>query len=202
MSVQYVRHIGVRRECFDSLARVIVSRDQSIALECEVAYMHPIIWQDTEAERWKRYLIASRDVLRKAVDTALSHETVTDAGSAPSRTNLVTLTTIMCNSTNTDSWVVIPPFFGWRDASTNDLPGQFREYAEIYAPDATVPFEDQGRRYEVRIRLRHNMVQGRTTRRWWGYPAQVLLIPAAAIDVVTFPFQVFVVMREANSHFH
>jgi hypothetical protein len=32
----------------------------------------------------------------------------------------------------------------------------------------------------------------RTFRRWWGYPSQILIVPAFAFDVVFFPIEVVV----------
>ena len=108
-------------------------------------------------------------------------------------------------ATNEPIWTVFPASFYAPPPARTDLDAylQGKTLTRVSLP---MYYTYEGRP----VRLKYGLwkqgyldsgVERRKIRTWWGYPCQVLLLPAIVIDVVTSPIQIYLGLKEFDSHF-
>jgi hypothetical protein len=95
---------------------------------------------------------------------------------------------------NSDRWQVIPDNRRMKNAQRDDLPMQFSSNTLHFRlvdsnplKTKTVPVLLDNKQVALRFPGITDLT-GKSRRAWWSYPAQILLIPAAALDVVACVF--------------
>jgi hypothetical protein len=77
--------------------------------------------------------------------------------------------------------------------------GRWRVCGKIDWTELAFPYRLHGQVYTLVIW--DNDESNYHYRKWWGYPCQVMLVPAAAIDIVTFPLQAYLFLRDWRGPF-
>lgn len=204
MSVHYVRNIGIRNEQLDLGNRdsVLATADGTIVLEVDATYTRPTIrFPMSESEvlisKKKRYMIGTPAALSNTVMRACSE--------AIDPTNIFTLSHFPRVGTNEPIWIVFPASFYSPSPSRVDLDA-YLQGVKLTSVLLPMNYTYEGRH----VRLKYGQweqgyldsgVKRRKIRAWWGYPCQVFLLPALAIDIVTSPIQIYLGLKEFDSHF-
>jgi len=204
MSVHYVRNIGIRNERLDlgNQDSILVTAEGTIVCEVDATYTRPTIgfpMRDGESliSKKKRYLIGTPE--------AFSNTVIRSRGEVGNATNLFTLSHFPRSGTNEPIWTVFPASFYAPPPARTDLDAYFqgKTLTRVSLP---MYYTYEGRP----VRLKYGLwkqgyldsgVERRKIRTWWGYPCQVLLLPAIVIDVVTSPIQIYLGLKEFDSHF-
>lgn len=158
----------------------------------------------------KKYLLGSRDAVKKSISlnmSTMNTPTCNDPlplavtvpqGSADDPEKVIGICGLMVNPpgsggwSDPPGWVFVPPLTWPFNATRKDLPKAFssataRRYGGQTYEDL-LPYVYNGEK--VRLYFHPRNWSGRSSyRRWYGYPAQLLLVPSVALDIVTFPFQ-------------
>jgi hypothetical protein len=195
-----VTNSGVRKEWL-AVNHVLVSTNGSIALDCTATYacVYPTLVEFGENNlKSKKYLVGSPEVVLWTVTNAIATDKTRLVQNTSSRlesavpdvlTNLVIVTNLVYATTNTMKWILIPSKHGGRDATQKDLPQEFHGFVFSYQNGA-IPYELNGRSLQVQLPSCYYN-KNRTSRRWWGYPMQILFFPAVAIDIVAWPYELY-----------
>jgi hypothetical protein len=195
-----VTNIGVRKEWL-AVNHVLVSTNGSIALDCTATYacVYPTLVEFGENNlKSKKYLVGSPEVVLWTVtnaiasnqQTAVKHKSRRNEPALPDTpTNLVIVTDLVYATTNTMNWVIIPSSYGGRDTTPKDLPKEFSGFVFNYE-NGKIPFELNGQSFQVQLPNYYSNTR-RTSRKWWGYPMQILVFPAVAIDIVAWPYELY-----------
>ncbi len=178
MAVRYVGSIGERSEHLSAPGNVRLAADGSVALEVKAHYYGGSVPYSVP-----KYLVGSTQAMA-ALFQLHSGEKV-NSSTGKQRLS-VTSYPHSYSFTNSWDWRLIPPRFGSDPAIQYDLPEEFRNSAR-FSPTNCVDYEFQGRVYEIEFREEDRRF--RTSHVWWSFPVQLLVVPAAAIDVATGPFQ-------------
>ena len=182
-----VSHTGVRQECLRA-NRILIATNGSIALDCTAAYFHPTLFGGggEQVFETRKYLIGSPAVVRWTVTNALA----AGKSSFDRSTNLIEIKQLIYATTNSLNWLVVPPGHGGREATPKDLPLEFHGGTSVY-PNGRFPYELSGQTLQLRL-PDDNWNEHRTSRRWWGYPVQLFIFPAAAIDIAGWPVEFYI----------
>ncbi len=188
----YVKNIGSRRECLsrkrDGSGSIYVLEDGSMAIEVEASYVTDTMSSIVDSKRngprtvyqRRKYLVAGRAAVMNSLTNAFA--STADAAS------LVQMIHFPRIATNEPNWQVIPSKF---HAAASSPPIHFID-ADVYE-GCSIQLRLDDKEYAVVVGMwGHWMdagVQRREKREWWGYPLQILVVPAAAFDVITFPYQ-------------
>lgn len=190
-ATSYVRNIGARHGELTA-QRIIVAADGSLAIEVEaLTEKRGTVYQfiDKKEMRVKRYVVATRDVANKTVTEAVL--ALREKGEKPYWAGLQVV------SPEQAGWHMIPYSIMGGDATAGILPERFRDASKsIINPTGgtTVPaitWNVAGEDCEVFMYPWPSKEHSKQ-RRWWFYPAQILVPPAAIIDAVTSPIQAVV----------
>ena len=202
--------IGVRQETLQT-KNILIATNGAIALECEAVYVKPADYPRkrpvVEISRSKKFLVASPDVVVWTITNAIAANQSKAKSRKTNRpvqviqdasTNMVKVTQLVYASTNPMCWKVIPASFGGRDANLKDLPVEFvgtnvTNMASKKTKGA-IPYIINGQPIEVQL-PGYLYNTNRDSMTWWGYPAQVLLIPAFAVDVIASPYEFILFTR-------
>lgn len=83
-------------------------------------------------------------------------------------------------SVNTGAWKIIPADLHDKDTAHGQVPRKFTSTTQVYSTANPVPYNDEGQIVFLKF---HGLVNQWSKRAAWSYPCQILLIPAAAIDL-------------------
>ena len=209
-TTRYVREIGFVYESLD--ITTIYNADRIVILEAAVTKgKYSSRSSDTS---YKKFIVGSPDLVSKSVDTfyAELHAKVTKRQITP------VFITITANREK--GWQLLPNLIP-KDVSSEIIVSRLFEQngkvdktepIRVYSVTKEVPFNIDGVKYSltfiprVLFRLQGGAyytpssgVGSQTEISWWHYPLQVLLIPAAVIDIVTFPIQFYLVTRNTQA---
>lgn len=207
-TTRYVRYIGGRFEVINNPNQIILATNGAIALECDANYRHSTVWTSpqrswsTEVSSRKKYLVSTPQALLYSLSQAqsiYSSHALRRQYNLPS--NALCVTDIPYGSTNEIDWVLTPKTFVGRQARSNDLPAEFWHPQMVYGRDDLVTYTFNGTALQLKFLLRESEQPYRKKRCWWGYPLQVLVIPAVAVDIVTYPIQFLMAVNEFNESF-
>lgn len=186
----FTKDIGVRRNSL-TLDRVQVLPGSGVLIEARLVQtrscFNPI--SAPAGQEYRRYVLADSQAVAAALATA---DVVTLAGG-----NVRHVVSPRVSADGQDGWQMIPAHTRPVAAVEVDLPvpaGQMPWYPR--GNDIPVPSADGEKRLFIH-ELRFPRELGEEVR-WWHYPAQILLVPAAALDVVTFPFQFYWVLWQVD----
>ena len=156
----------------------------------------------------KKYLLGSPEVVLWTVtnDMAFSQQKARVNKSAqygtitpdPS-TNLVRVAKLDYATTNAMRWMIVPNRRGGRDATLKDLPPAFGSFVSRNQNEP-IPFEWNGQHLQVELPASFSNPK-RTYRTWWGHPVQVLILPAVAMDIVIWPYELYLGLNEFGKAF-
>lgn len=205
MSVHYVRNIGMRSERLDLGKRnsIFTAPDGTIVLEVDATYTRPTIRLPmSEGEvlisKKKRYLIGAPATLSNTVMRACGEDI--EPG------NILTLSHFPRVGTNEPIWIVYPESFYAPQPTRTNLDAYLKG---VILRNVSLPMNYTCDGKPVRLKFGlweqgylDSGVERRKTRAWWGYPCQLFLLPALAIDVVTSPIQIYLGLKEFDSHFN
>jgi hypothetical protein len=199
-----VTKIGKRDE-FLQVHQILIATNGEVAIDCTAScYSSKSIgldrWTSRIESSSKKYLVGTRNVVDWTVTNAAldplyyrrntrSHPIGMIVDTNTDKTNHVWVSQLIYGTTNSMSWRIVPCNYGGRDATFLDLPQEFSGAVSTFN-GRTFPYEIKGQDFEMRLPVN---IGSRKYRKWWGYPAQILIFPAFAIDIVTFPYQVYVV---------
>jgi hypothetical protein len=193
-----VTNIGVRDERLE-VNHILVSTNGSIALDCTAYYFH----SGKDISKTKKYLVGSPEVVHWTVTNAIvsdkTHLVKNKSNQLESvvpdvLTNLVIVPNLVYATTNTMKWILIPSKHGGRDATQKDLPQEFHGFVFNFQNGA-IPYELNGQSLQVQLPSCYYN-KNRASRRWWGYPMQILFFPAVAIDIVAWPYELYLGLEE------
>ncbi len=215
---QAATQIGERDEVLQ-IHQILVATNGVVAIDCTASYYSPMSigedkgWASRIDFSTRKYLIGIPEAVNWMVKNAepdtmelRSHKRHSSDGDTAKTdvpaTNHVWVGNLIFDTTNSTSWQLVPSSYGGRDATPRDLPPEFGGVVCTYNDIAyrgsafpfgvTFPYKINGQDFQVRVR---DSIGIRTYRKWWGYPAQILILPAIAIDIVTVPFQIYVVYK-------
>ena len=205
-----VTQIGERHEVFQ-VHQVLVATNGVVAIDCTASYYslksigEDSGWASRIKFRTKKYLVATPQVVDWTITNAIpapknyrrharSQPVLASIETNAGKTNQVLISQLICGTTNSMSWMIIPHRYGGRDATLQDLPQEFDEVATSYN-GKIFPYAINGQDFQVHLPADN---AGRTYRKWWGYPAQILIFPAIAVDVVTWPYQFYIVCKSLS----
>ncbi len=105
---------------------------------------------------------------------------------------------VLVSEREESSWRILPGLTSRRDDLPSLLPAGFSEGVRVTRPPHCLSFPigsgvDPTHQVMGEFRLDSDLYRHRA---WWGYPAQLLQVPAAAIDVVLVP--IFFIMMVRN----
>jgi hypothetical protein len=84
--------------------------------------------------------------------------------------------------------------------SSQNNPFQNRKKPSLYRIGDVVTYHDaDGNPIDVRFEQFEVKQEHKQFRSTWGYPMQILVVPAFVVDVVTFPFQFFAVTQSLKT---
>lgn len=210
-------YIGLRNETLCP-QRILVSTNQTVAIECVAIYTSPRaeIMDSPRSEeifRCQKYLLASPEVVLWTVTNQIAADMTAKIArrwEEPSNhnrnynrslnqttepTNFVKIAGLIYASTNVMSWKLITDSHDRRNATTNNLPVEFGDSVAVYlqqhpkyhAPVLQFQYELDNQTLPVQIPSALSK-DSRTYRKWWGYPVQILVIPAVVTDIICSPF--------------
>lgn len=185
-----VWHLGRVYEYASCTGKAIKAPDGSVAFEVRAHYKElggPGRSTAADEHGRTRYLVGDRETVTKSIATALSERKPHDRDSEWLNISPFPLR-------HRSGWVVLPGRFSARDAPMSILPAVFHdESAVAYSRHAPVPYEYEGKTYRLTMSTGGGLYEGKAARtklRPWAIPTQaVLLAPALAVDIVTFPVQ-------------
>lgn len=201
MLTHSVANIGVRNEILVP-QRILVSSNGAIALECSAEYVHPSE-PPRHIYKTKKYLVGSPEVACWTVSNSIASvkaisfsKSLTNAA-----VNRVSISKFVYASTNKFNWILITARRGGRDATPSDLPAEFRTPSITCPASSAVPYDSAGLNLQLHFpEAIYN--KRRDSRCWWGYPGQVLIIPAIAIDIVGVPVEFCIGAKEFGRAFN
>ena len=199
---QSAARIGIRNEALQ-LQEIIVTTNKEIALGCSAIYFNET--KTAEIYRTKKYLLGQPSAVYWTMTNALAQNAARAKQFQKSQrnksklegpTNLVKVTALTYGSTNTMAWQIIPKTYGGHGATTNDLPQEFSGTVAYYqTTNGLFPYEINGSNYIVQFPKNYEN-PNRTYRKWWGYPLQILVVPAIAIDIIAQPVYFYGIMQQ------
>lgn len=198
-----VANIGVRQETLYP-RKVLVATNGAVMLECDAVYNKKIsignLDRPSETFRSKKYLLGSPNVVCWTIANAITSNKSDprlkrQRSQTGAPTNLVIVTGLVYATTNRMNWTMITASHGGRDATLHDLPSDFQGLAftnQMYHPAYTgwgMRFTYMADGQNLLVELPYGCSNpNRTSRKWWGYPLQILLIPAPVADIICSPF--------------
>ena len=218
---QTVSNIGLRNETLCP-QRILVSTNQSVAVECVAIYTSPraaIVDSPGSKEifRCQKYLLASPEVVCWTVTNQIAADEVSKKrmeqyyhnrnhnrfpNQATEPTNLVKVADLNYASTNVMSWKLVTDSHDGGNATLCNLPAEFGDSVAIYLPQhpkyhgPVLQFQyvlvDQTLKVQIPSALSKD---SRTYRKWWGYPVQIFVIPAVAADIVCSPYYFYAICK-------
>lgn len=218
---QATTQIGERHEVLQ-IHQILVATNGVVAIDCTASYYSSKSigvdngWASRIDFSTEKYLIGTPEAVNWMVTNAKPdplefrsrkrHSPDGDTAKTDMlATNHVWVGDLIYDTTNATSWQLVPSSYGGRAATPRDLPQEFGgvvfKYNDVpyrgsaFPFGATFPYKINGQDFQVRVR---DTIGNRTYRKWWGYPAQILILPAIAIDVVTLPYQIYVVWDGLN----
>lgn len=186
MACRYVYSIGERRECLSRKqdGQIIIAKDGSMAIAVQADYVTDTSDGPRTVYSRSKYLIG---------DAAAVSNSIWKFAQAQEHglTNMLYITHFPRVSTNEANWRVEPSRFG---ESSTHIPVGFTGDAFITTRQPFI-YSLNGRNCQVEIGMWNTFldadVERREKRTWWGYPIQILQVPAFLIDIVTFPLQAY-----------
>ncbi len=197
MSTKAVLDAGKRVELLQGPHAIIMAEDGSLAAEVKAVYTKDR--GGIVCER-KKYLIASRPVIEATIQQAASADYTRQLRyhlRLPA--NTVYLPELPYCADLEYSWQLVPDDFGGPDATVDYLPTKFREHSTTFKPNEKqetihVKYFSDGKSYELQFnfnaeyfRVYKNLDLPRRKRVWWGYPVQILVVPAFLTDLLASP---------------
>ena len=96
-------------------------------------------------------------------------------------------------------WELIPHNYKFKNVTKNLLPADFEQNYEECGKGSYFDYYADGKRIKIFIYRIYTPNTIRKTK-WWHYPAQILVIPAVAVDVATLPIQAAMIFWYGNQH--
>jgi hypothetical protein len=193
----FIRGIGRQTETLSGRGDILVAEDGGVAMGAKADYRGDA--RDGKPGKLlytrTRYVIGSDEVMHNSIATA-QKTGITETNAAAWVTCFPVAAEELCRT----NWVIVPQMFGDSDCTIDMLPEKFRDGALSIAQGQPFYYEYEGKPYLIHI----SISETRCKRRWWGYPAQVLL-PAAwiydgawmGVAIVTAPLWILpVVFRD------
>jgi hypothetical protein len=202
-----VRNTGLRTETLE-IHKVLISTNGSMAFECTAIYEHPTNWRRNgtpfpETGRSNKYLVGSSELIQASISNSVATPIHLKPKLINSDLNVVCITQLANNRdlTNSVHWQLIPNSYGGKDGKLSDLPVDFKNLTGTF-PITTntaegsyyypIPYNIGSVEYQL-VFFNPSIADYRSFRKWWGYPTQILIVPAFTFDVVAFPIE-FVVL--------
>lgn len=203
---RFVREIGIEHERLN-ITTIYMNSDETVVLEAASTTYKDM--PRTYDESKKRIIVGSKDVVNKSIDMSYS-KLISEVKKQPTTIVFVTITDIQ-----EPSWYLLPEILPRNESSekiinhllnNNNANGDKIEPIQVFPVSKEIPYEYNGIKYSLtfrqdvgfkgRIGNTNTRFDGQTYIRWWHYPMQILVIPAFAIDVVTFPIQFIYIGRQ------
>jgi hypothetical protein len=177
---------SIRKGSDGALALVVTAEQTRIDVSDFVWFSH-----ETTVATKLRYVVAIPESLMPWLDGLKSSNQVTPDGH-------VTVKYLSRPFRRYYRWSVVPPRIFAQDATEDGLPISLQGNAQIYPPERDVPLEVGNHKYIVNFShcAMDGLDDGQLQRKWWGYPLQIFIIPAIAIDIATIPFQLPIGMNQ------
>jgi hypothetical protein len=195
-----VRAIGVRNEMLQA-HQILVATNGAVAIACTATYSYDGVDQmgaNIENSAVEKYLVGSSEAVRWTIQHGHKAYYNSKGHRLASTNNVICLWPFYYGATNSTSWKIVLPDYGGRAATAADLPKEFQNlgYTCVVSNRDAFPYSLDGR--DLRLQLPSNF-PNRMYRKWWGYPAQILVLPAAVIDVVIAPVQVLLLAHALSN---
>lgn len=195
-TTQYVRRIGLVRERLSTPLVVYLLPDTSVVAEVEAEYYNDmglsvINPESRQLFKRKRWIYCDVACVRRFAACAGANDTHARIRYPETRPRTADFSPARILPDAFEDEAGAPPL----DLSTaqtfhrSPVSGQMEPDIRITLNDKTyiVWFEPE--------------TPARSHREWWGYPSQVLLVPAVIIDIVTFPMQAVYFWQELGRMF-
>ena len=198
---RFVSNIGIRSEVISgeliSPSPVLTNDDGAILLKVKTNYFTPIVSNGYVTSSGRKYLLGTRTALECSIDSALKSYEITRIHRISWKDrvpdNVLVLTSFPFDREDDNcGWQLMPSSFG-SSAVEDMILKSFKPAPSFMHKDSTYyPYQYQGNNYALTFRV--GGAQGNKEiryyrRMWWGYPFQILILPAIPFDIVTWPIQ-------------
>jgi hypothetical protein len=191
----YIRNLGVTDVQLHP-KYVLIDKDENVVVDADL--IHKRRAPKRIADLGHRYIVASPQTVRQTIA-----ESKVSRGPIPINYRSVKSDYKgWINPRQNPIWHLRPP------DTKNHIPYSYRDNpldhkkTSVHRVGDVVTYHDaEGNPIEVRFEQFEVEQQNKQFRAAWGYPMQILVVPAFAIDVVTFPIQFFALTQSlGNTH--
>lgn len=186
-----VRAIGVRNEMLQA-HQILVATNGAVAIACTTTYYYDGVDQmgaTIPNSSVEKYLVGSPEAVRWTIQHGQKAYYDSKGHLLAPTNNVIWLVRFDYGVTNSTSWKIVLPDYGGRSATAADLPQEFQTLAYTCPASNNNVFLYKLYGRDLQLQLPSNF-PNRMYRKWWSYPAQILVLPAAVIDVIGFPFEI------------
>jgi len=106
---------------------------------------------------------------------------------------------ILVDNPYSQGWDLIPNNYKFENVTEDFLPVDFEQNYEECGKGKYFDYYTDGRKVKIFMFRIHSPNINRKIK-WWYYPAQILVIPSLAFDIVTFPIQAAIIFNYGNQH--
>ena len=187
-----VQNIGVRQPT-SSIRQVIVCSNNTVVIAYNVAFF-PLTPHQRSATDYSGilYLVGSPEDACWAITNALKSSPV-----PLPQTNVVHIARLPYGQTDSHPWRLVKSY----EPAIAGLPAEFARDSDYWEwVWKGFPYQVNGAEFRVYVPQQLDMPT-KPTRRWYGYPAQLLIFPAIPLDVVGFPIEAYIGLKHFNQAF-